>query len=280
MRGPEARRRLENARAVGGLLTLKARYPKDRFRIELTTSERVQKIEKMNGARYNWRVMTASSLFSPKLEILPVPQRRLWDELAAIPDAFTLYGGTAIALHLGHRDSIDFDFFGKEHFDPDRLLGSLAFLSRPEIIQRKADALTVRVDRGGPVLVSFFATPHLGRIEAAAVSPDNRLKLASLIDLAGMKADVVQKRAEGKDYLDIDAILSAGIDLPHALSAARIIQGPGFNPQITLKALSFFGDGGLPALPEALKRRLQKAVRDVDVDNLPAMTALEAYSGK
>ena len=56
--------------------------------------------------------------FLPRLDILPNPQRRLWDELAAVPVEFALYGGTAIALHLGHRHSVDFDFFGNRPFDP------------------------------------------------------------------------------------------------------------------------------------------------------------------
>ncbi|GJL55967.1 MAG: hypothetical protein NPIRA02_30990 [Nitrospirales bacterium] len=45
------------------------------------------------------------------LDILPSPQRRLWDDLVNLPGSFTLYGGTAIALQIGHRPSIDFDFF-------------------------------------------------------------------------------------------------------------------------------------------------------------------------
>jgi Nucleotidyl transferase AbiEii toxin, Type IV TA system len=224
--------------------------------------------------------MSASPSFSPKLEILPAAQRRLWDELADVPDEFTLYGGTAIALHLGHRESVDFDFFGKTHFDPDDLLAFLPFLSAAEVIQRQADTLTVRVERGGPVLVSFLATPFLGCVEAPVRASDNRVKIASLIDLAGMKADVVQKRAEPKDYVDIDAIIRAGIDLPTALAAARAIQGSGFNPQITLKALSFFGDGNLRMLPETLRRRLQNAVRGVDLTCLPLVTIVEEPSAK
>jgi hypothetical protein len=50
----------------------------------------------------------------PRIDILPAAQRRLWDELAAVPAEFVLYGGTAIALHLGHRQSIDFDFFASK----------------------------------------------------------------------------------------------------------------------------------------------------------------------
>src|SRR6202034_2462988 len=55
--------------------------------------------------------------FSPHLEILPPAQRELWRELDQVPAEFTLYGGTAIALHLGHRQSVDFDFFGIREFD-------------------------------------------------------------------------------------------------------------------------------------------------------------------
>jgi hypothetical protein len=48
--------------------------------------------------------------FSPRTDILPAAQLRLWRELSAVPDEFVLYGGTAIALHLGHRTSVDFFF--------------------------------------------------------------------------------------------------------------------------------------------------------------------------
>jgi hypothetical protein len=50
--------------------------------------------------------------FAPRLEILPPAQRKLWNELSETPREFVLYGGTALALHLGHRHSVDFDFFG------------------------------------------------------------------------------------------------------------------------------------------------------------------------
>jgi hypothetical protein len=216
-------------------------------------------------------------LFNPRLDILPAPQRRLWSELIGVPSEFTLYGGTAIALHLGHRQSVDFDFFGENNFDPDDLLRRIPFLSNAEILQRQADTLTARVDRGGAVLVSFFAAPWLGKLDAPVQAPDNNLKIAPLLDLAGMKADVVQKRAEPKDYVDIDALIAAGIDLPRALSAARYIQGPQFNPQITLKALSYFGDGGLAALPADLKHRLQDAVRSVDLQNLPVFDQHQGF---
>jgi hypothetical protein len=47
--------------------------------------------------------------FQPILSILEPSQRRLWDEFDSIPRAFVLCGGTAVALQLGHRSSVDFD---------------------------------------------------------------------------------------------------------------------------------------------------------------------------
>ena len=68
------------------------------------------------------------------------------------------------------------------------------------------------------------------------------MQVASLLDIAGTKAAVVQRRAEARDYLDIDALIRHGIDLPQLLAAGAVVYGRSFNPLITLKALSYFDD--------------------------------------
>ena len=214
--------------------------------------------------------------FSPKLETLPAAQRALWSELAMIPHGFVLCGGTAIALHLGHRQSVDFDFFGSHAFDPVQLYSSVPLLNGSTVLQQAASTLTCRVERGGSVIVSFFGMPGLRRVAAPLIAEDNRLRVASLLDLAGMKAAVVQQRAEAKDYIDVHALLAAGIGLPMALAAAMIIYGERFNPQLTLKALSFFGDGDLPSLPIAVQERIIAAVKRTNLDQLPT---LPGYDG-
>lgn len=218
--------------------------------------------------------MTAG--FIPRLDILPKPQRRLWDELVAIPAEFVLYGGTAIALHLGHRQSVDFDFFGTRAFDPMKLAETVPFLMVAEVTHQEPNTLTVLVDRDGPVKLSFFGLPRLARLAPPHVAPGNGLRVAGLLDLAGTKASVVQRRAEAKDYRDIDAILRDGrIDLPTALAAALALYGPRFNPQVTLKALCWFDEGPLRRLPRALKDRLVAAAREVDLDHLPTITPMK-----
>jgi hypothetical protein len=213
-----------------------------------------------------------SASFAPRLDILPAAQRLLWDELTGVPPDFTLYGGTAIALHLGHRNSVDFDFFTVQAFNPAELYRDIPFLHDATIVQQAKNTLTCLVDRSGPVKISFFGLPHIRQIEAPHVAADNRIAVASLLDLAGMKAAVVQQRPEAKDYVDLDAIMGAGISLPVALSAAQFIYGPSFNPQITLKALSYFDDGDLQALPEDMKSRIVRAVAATDLSQLPALT--------
>ena len=208
--------------------------------------------------------------FLPRLDILPPAQTRLWGELSAVPGEFVLYGGTGLALHLGHRHSEDFDFFGSRSFDVEALQSAIPFLKDAAVVQRASNTLTAIVERGGPVKVSFFGVPELLRLRPPLIVSKNGLQVASLLDLAGAKASVIQTRAEVRDYLDMDALMRlGGVDLPTALAAAGAIYGKSFNPEITLKALCYFGDGGLPTLPEDLKQRLTVAARSVELDHLP-----------
>jgi len=216
-------------------------------------------------------------MVSPRLEILPPAQRIVWAELAQVPAEFALYGGTGIALRLGHRQSIDFDFFATRGFNPDALTARIPFLQDADILQKEENTLTVSVHRGAPVQISFFGVPRLGQVFEPELSVDTSVRIASLLDLAGTKLSVVQRRAEARDYLDIHAILETGlVDLPGALAAAKLIYGRQFNPQISLKALSYFDDGTLPRLGLHVRNRLATAAGAVDLGNLPQFTPYRA----
>jgi hypothetical protein len=215
--------------------------------------------------------------FSPHLDILPSAQRRLWNEFSGVPAEFVLYGGTAVALHLGHRRSIDFDFFGDRTLDPAALETVVPFLIGAKVVQRERNTLSAVVERGGRVKVSFFGVPNLPRLRHPHVTSDNNLKVATLLDLAGTKASVLQVRAEAKDYIDMDALITLGkISLPMALAAAQKLYGSTFNPEITLKALSYFEDGNLHLLPDETKHRLVVAARAVDLQRLPRIDSFNA----
>jgi hypothetical protein len=208
-------------------------------------------------------------LFSPKIEILPPAQRSMWQELKQTPGDFVLYGGTAMALRLGHRQSEDFDFFSNQSFEPSALLHSVNYLRGVRIDQRGDNTLTVVVDRGGPVKLSFFGDVRMNRVQEPDIVPGNSLQVASLLDLAATKLKTVQQRAEGKDYRDLAAALDAGIGLAEALAAGSAVYGKTFNAIAALKALSYFEDGDLPTLPAWIRDRLRTSAEQVKLEALP-----------
>jgi hypothetical protein len=218
--------------------------------------------------------------FVPRLDILPPAQAALWPELSNTPPEFTLYGGTAIAVQLGHRQSVDFDFFSAEDFDPAALARRIPYLSGGEVVQRERNTLTMRVKRGDEVLISYFKPPHVKPFAPLLKARDNGLNVAALIDLAGLKAELIQARAAAKDYIDLDALFSSGVQPIEAIAAAQIIRGDAYNPWITVKALASFTDGDLSAIENTMRRRLQAAADSVDLHDLPrAIDALRARYG-
>ena len=161
-----------------------------------------------------------------------------------------------MALRLGHRDSVDFDFFSSEPVSPEELLQSLNLLEKARIIQNVSHTLTVLLDRNGPVKLSFFGDVDLARVGTPDITADGVILVASLLDLAGTKAAVVARRAEYKDYLDILALLDNGITLRTAMAAARSIYGDQYNAMLTAKSLTYFDDGDLHKLTKKQKDRL------------------------
>ena len=208
-------------------------------------------------------------MLTPRLDILPAPQRTLWNELIEIPSGFVLYGGTGLALRLGHRQSEDFDFFTNESFQPDELERRIPLLQDSQRLQSSPNTLVSLVDRNGPVKVSFFGGLKLRRVQDPEIAEGTRLQVASLLDLAATKVKVVQDRAEVKDYVDVSRILEENVGLAEALGAARAVYGSSFNPLLSLKALGYFVDGDLRSLPNVIQSRLVAAVGRVELKKIP-----------
>lgn len=204
----------------------------------------------------------------PRVDILPPAQRRVWAEFRTdLPSSFVLYGGTALAIRTGSRESEDFDFFANDPVDAHRLASTLPFLKGAELIQAAPSTATFLLDRQGRVKVSFFGGLALGRVGEVSTCEDTGVRVASMLDLAAQKVRVVQVRAERKDYVDLLTLMQHGIPLPLALGAARALY-PDFAPLVSLKALSYFADGDLDSLPAAARDALCEAaagVRTIDV---------------
>ncbi len=217
------------------------------------------------------------SLLTPRFEILPPAQRRLWPELRpALNLGFVLYCGTALALRLGHRPSIDFDFFTEKSLDRNILSQAFSFFSQSLVLQDERNALTLLVpyidtDRAG-VKVSFFGEIGFGRIATPDLTVDGIMQVAAADDLMATKLKVILQRAEAKDYKDIAAMIQDGVSLAKGLSSARAVFGLAFQPSESLKALTYFGDGDLATLAIAEKNILLAAVKAVG--ELPSVSIL------
>lgn len=205
----------------------------------------------------------------PRLERLTEGQKNLWPELAHTPNDFTMFGGIALSVRFGHRHTSDFDFFSRSEFDPQELYAGIPYLRDAEVLQISPNTLICSIDRGEPVKVSFFGLPDFGWVGEPEIVEGLGIKVSPLLELAGTKVSVVQKRAVARDYLDLDLLLNeGGVSLTDALVAGRILYGRLFNPHVALKALAFFGDGDLRALPGDLRDRLAEATRRVDLESL------------
>lgn len=209
-----------------------------------------------------------TAYFTPRLDMLPPAQQRLWPELRPAAElGFALYGGTAIALRLGHRVSVDFDFFSEKPLDRDAVHAAFPFIATSAVLQDQRNTLTVQVPCGSSgreyVKVSFSGTIGFGRVGVPAITEDGVLHVASLDDLKATKVKVILQRAEAKDYRDIAAMVGAGVDLAKGLASARALFGLNFQPSESLKAMVYFEDGDLRALTQAERTCLIEAVSAV-----------------
>ncbi len=182
-------------------------------------------------------------MIEPRLDALPPPQRRLWPELRATVDG-------------------------------SRLLADVPYLRRASVVQREENTLTCIVDRDGPVRVSFFGGLALNRVNSPQRAAAAGILVASLLDLGATKAHVVQSRAFSKDYIDLDALTQlGGVPLSSMLGAAAAVYGRHYNPLLTVKALTYFGDGDLDELPPQVRSRLSGAAMALDLGELPRYEA-------
>lgn len=161
---------------------------------------------------------------------------------------FYLAGGTGCALHIGHRRSQDFDFFTQTGFDIFSLQNALRNLGHFVTDYSAAGTLVGRLDK---TKLGFFhyayplleeTVDHLGA------------RLASLVDIGGMKIDAISSRGTKRDFVDLYFVLKTlGLDLKTFFGRFEEKYGPdGFNRHHVLKGLVYFEDADKDPGPEML----------------------------
>ena len=141
-------------------------------------------------------------------DILNAPQKRVLPPLAQALAEMDLYlaGGTALALQIGHRPSIDFDWFGKRIGDPEILFHRLQSAGLDfTVLSSRYETVYVEVEN---VQVSFIG--YCYPLLASPVSWDEYggMNLASLDDIACMKLSAVTNRGSRKDFIDLHHLIT------------------------------------------------------------------------
>lgn len=194
--------------------------------------------------------------------ILNTDQEKLLPFIKSFSTDFYLVGGTAIALHLSHRRSIDFDLFTDNTFDPMKIRNKIL---RDKVIthtfSQGSGELTILIDK---VKVTFFH--YSFNIERNVVF-EQALKLPDLITLGAMKAFALGRRAKWKDYVDLYFIFQK-YSLKELMEKTNGIFKTEFNEKLFRTQLSYFDDvnyseqieyiSGFEKNDEVIKKYLEK----------------------
>jgi len=170
-------------------------------------------------------------------EILTKEQKELLPIVKKFYKDFGLVGGTAIALQIGHRESIDFDMFSFEEFKnvniKKRILKSRTI---SKVIRDEAEQFTFIING---VLLTFFCYPFEINYE---IDFEKTLKIPSLLTLAAMKLFALGRRAKWKDYVDLYFIIKDFHSVPEIIKQAKSIFKNEFNEKICREQLAYFED--------------------------------------
>ena len=169
-------------------------------------------------------------------EILSENQIKLLPLIKTFATDFGLVGGTSIALHLGHRRSIDFDLFTDKDFSSEKIRSNI---KRNHTIQStlvdEPEELTLVVD---DVKLTFYKYPF--KINYSDKF-EEIIKIPDLLTLAAMKTFALGRRAKWKDYVDIFFILENNT-FEDITKKTKEIFGYEFNERLFREQLSYFED--------------------------------------
>lgn len=170
-------------------------------------------------------------------EILSANQQELLPLLKVFKKEFCLVGGTAVALYIGHRRSIDFDLFKSSPIKPKSLVTKISDSGfRYDVTRRVTEQLNVTVH---DVKFTFYQFPF--PISSPA-SFEEIFRMPTLIDLAAMKAYALGRRSKWKDYVDLYFILKGYYSIKQISQRASVIFDQLFSEKLFRAQLTFFSD--------------------------------------
>ena len=170
-------------------------------------------------------------------DILNNNQLKLLPVMEQFKREFYLVGGTAIALHIGHRRSIDFDLFKLSALNHKKNIDKLNASGLSYTITRRVEEQMNLIING--VKVTFFQYPF----EIKATEKFEKVfRLPSLLDLAAMKAYALGRRSKWKDYVDLFFLLNGHFTVEEICHRATEIFGDLYSEKLFRSQLCYFDD--------------------------------------
>lgn len=169
-------------------------------------------------------------------ETLNEDTRIVLEKIAPVATPFYLAGGTALALELGHRISVDLDFFSQDTFSVSSLVAKLNTLGNLKIEDQSEDTFNGSLDG---VKISFFYYPYPLLFPTKEY---NNVRLADERDIGAMKVQAISGRGNKKDFVDLFVLLQKYslqelVDFFH-----KKYEKFNYNQLHILKSLSYFYD--------------------------------------
>ena len=162
-------------------------------------------------------------------------------------------GGTALALHLGHRYSEDFDFFTDQHFEVEVLLKSLQKLGNCQDVRQRPEMLFLRFN----AISCSFIYYQYPLFDPAIPSPWG-FGISSTREIGAMKIMAIGGRGRRRDFIDLYFIAKqSGIEKIWQDFQRKYI-GTGYDPYHFLRALTYFVD----AEPDTMPRMIEPVTWD------------------
>ena len=170
-------------------------------------------------------------------DILTDTQKALIPHFELFAKEYYLVGGTAIALYLGHRRSIDFDLFTYNKIKLKSIKKWKDDLPVTPIntIYESSDQIHFII---GNVKVTFMQFPF----QLKSANHIHGLSMPSLLSLAAMKAYALGGRAKWKDYVDLYFIMKDHYSIKEIIKKADELFGSSFNGRFFRQQLSYFDD--------------------------------------
>ena len=191
--------------------------------------------------------------------ILDSKRKAILPFLKNFKDEFYLAGGTGLALQIGHRDSIDFDFFSQKTFDTKKLFEKIQKIFKNQKlkkIQEEKNTLTVTIDK--EIKLSFFYYPY--KLVKEKIDAEYFF-LASKEDIGCMKLSSIISRAVMRDFVDLYFLLQEKRLLELLLLSEK--KFPELDRNLILKSLVYFED----ISPEPINFKKGKKITLLEIKN-------------